>query len=305
MRNKGRPRNRGGLLAALAGRQHGVVAARQLLELGYSRSAVARAADAGRLHRVHRGVYAVGHTALSARGHCLAAVLASGPDGLASHWSAAWLWGLTRRPPATPHVTTPARRHPRPGMRTHHARLASADRTVVDAIPLTALPRTLLDLAASSPIRRLEQAIERAEGMGIFNLGPMRSLLGRAGGHPGAGRLRRALDAYHEESSFLRSPLERRFLTLVREAGLPQPSMNHFEAGHELDAYWPDERFAVELDSFEFHRTRAAFERDRLRQEELKLVGIEMLRVTARRLAAEPQVITERLATLLERRRSP
>jgi very-short-patch-repair endonuclease len=98
--------------------------------------------------------------------------------------------------------------------------------------------------------------------------------------------------------------LERRFLKLVSEAGVPRPATGYTEIGFELDVYWPEERFAVELDTFETHGTRAAFERDRLRQEELKLAGIEMVRITAARLDREPDRVIERVARLLRQRRS-
>ena len=130
----------------------------------------------------------------------------------------------------------------------------------------------------------------------------MEAAIGRAGGHHGAGALRRAI-ALYRPAPFTRSGLERRFLELVVEAGLPRPSTNHVEIGYELDAYWPAERFAVELDVFETHGTRAAFERDRLRQEELALAGIEMIRVTGRRLEREPERVIERVGLLLGRRR--
>jgi very-short-patch-repair endonuclease len=179
--------------------------------------------------------------------------------------------------------------------------LTDEDRTLREGIPVTALPRTLLDLASIAP-RRLERAIEHTEQLGLFDLQPVESLLARCAGHPGAGRLRHALDAYRGPT-FTRSELERRFLRLVREAGLPRPSVNTFVAGYELDAYWPLERFAVELDGYEFHKTRAAFEHDRIRQEELKLAGIEMVRVTDRRIADDPEGVARRLKTLLAQRR--
>jgi very-short-patch-repair endonuclease len=289
-------------LADLANRQHGVVSIRQLLgPLGYSQSAVARAVSAGRLHRLHRGVYAVGHTCLSWHGHCLAAVLACAP-AVASHTSAAWLWGLLGSRPGAFHVTTPTRRHRKPYAQLHHAGLADEDRTVQEGIPVTSLPRTLLDLAAVLPPHRLQRIIERSEELRLFDLAPMDALLGRAAGHLGIGPLRRAL-ALYRLPAFTRSGLEQRFLELLRGAGLPRPSTGVNVAGHELDVYWEAERFVVELDVYETHGTREAFERDRLRQEELKLVGVEMIRVTGSRLDREPKEVIERVALLLERRR--
>lgn len=290
-------------VAELAGRQHGVVSARQLEELGYSRSATARGAASGRLHRVHRGVYAVGHRSLSWHAHQMAAVLACAPNAVLSHRSAASLWGLARGRPDAIHVTAPTRKHPKASIHFHFATLTDEDRDVQDGIPLTALPRTLLDMAATLRPARLDRLIERAEELRLFDLGGVEELIVRAGSHGGVARLRRAIRLYRQEPAVTRSPLERRFLDLVREAGLPAPSMNHFVEGHEVDAYWPEERFAVELDGYRFHRSRAAFERDRLRQEELKLAGVEMIRVTARRIADEPREVIGRIAALLKQRR--
>jgi hypothetical protein len=291
-------------LAELARRQHGVVSIRQLTgPLGYSDSAVRRAVAAGRLHRLHRGVYAVGHTQISRQGQCLAAVLASGGGALLSHHSAAWLWGVSTRSPAPFVVTAPVPRKARQPIRIHHSRtLGAADRALCEGIPVTSLPRTLLDVAATARFDHLQRIIERSEERKLFDLPPIESLLARNVGHPGCGRLRRALTLYRP-SPFTRSGLERRFLALVLQAGLPRPFTNFNEIGFELDVYWPEERFAVELDTFETHGTRAAFERDRIRQEELKLAGIEMIRVTGLRLGREPGQVVERVSRLLRQRR--
>ncbi len=290
-------------LADLASRQHGVVSTRQLEALGFSRKVAAQAAAAGRMHRLHRGVYAVGHSSLSWHGRCLAAVLACAPDAVASHASAAWLWGLLRSRPSSFDVSASTRRHPKRLARVHYGRLRADDVSELEAIPVTALPRTLLDFASVASLRRLEQAIERSDELGLFDLGPTEELLGRTVGHPGSGKLRRAIELYRPEAAFTRSGLERRFLELIRGSDLPLPSMNFNEGGFELDAYWQTERFAVELDVYETHGTRAAFERDRLRQEDLMLVDIQMTRVTGPRLKREPKAVVERVRTLLQQRR--
>ncbi len=289
-----------GPLADLATRQHGVVSVRQLEKLGYSRNSISKAATAGRLHRLHRGVYAVGHTDLSWHGRCLAVVLACSP-AVASHTSAAWIWGLLRARPGTFHLTTPTRRHGKPYVRLHHALLTEDDHAFREGIPVTSLPRTLLDLAAMLSADRLQRVIERSEELRLFDLRPVDALLARAGGHQGAGHLRRALSIYRPPP-FTRSGLERRFLELLRDAGLPAPSTAFNEMGYELDVYWQPERFAVELDVYETHGSRQAFESDRIRQEDLKLDGIEMIRVTGRRVDREPKEVIERVAVLLERR---
>jgi len=171
-----------------------------------------------------------------------------------------------------------------------------------EGIPVTAVPRTLLDLAATVRPDQLRRMLKRAEELKLFDLGPFESLLERAGGHPGVGQLSRALAAYRPPR-FTRSELERHFVALVEEAGLPRPATCFNEAGYELDVYWPELRFAVELDVFETHGTRESFEEDRLRQEDLKLAGVELTRVTGRRVEREPKRVVERIAQLLAQRR--
>jgi hypothetical protein len=179
--------------------------------------------------------------------------------------------------------------------------LTSEDRALVEGIPVTALPRTLIDLAATVRFDWLEKMVERSEELGLFDLRAVEELLARTVGHHGHARLRKAI-ALYQPASFMRSGLERRFLELCLEAGLPQPRMNYVEHGFELDAYWPEFRFAVELDVFETHGTRAAFERDRKRQEDLLLAGIAITRVTGPRLEREPEEVIARVARLLSGR---
>jgi hypothetical protein len=290
-------------LAELARRQHGVVSLAQLTsELGYSRSAVTRAAAAGRLHRLYRGVYAVGHTSLSLQGRCLAAVLSGGTGALLSHHSAAWLWGLANWSPIPLSVTVRGPRAARSSIRLRRARgLFAEDRSEIDRIPVTAVPRTALDLAATLRNRQLLRLLERAEELRLFDFRCFDDLLARSRGHPGAGRLRSALASYRSPP-FSRSGLERRFRELVLAAGLPRPRMGFVEAGYELDVYWPEVRFAVELDVYETHGSRQAFERDHVRQETLKLAGVEMVRITGARLDREPTEVIKRVRRLLEQR---
>ncbi len=289
-------------LAALAERQHGVVAARQLRELGYSGGWLRRALETGRLYRVYQGVYAVGHRGISRQGHCLAAVLSCGDGALLSHRSAAWLWGLTARFATPVEVTAASPRRIRATIRVHSAEaLALDDRTSSEGIPVTAVPRTLLDFAAVDPWY-LPQALDNARRRGLLDLIAIDTLIARSHGFRGVARLRDAL-TLHRSTAFTRSGLERRFVALVRRAGLPQPSMNLFVEGYELDAYWAAERFAVELDTYDYHGSPTAFEEDRLRQESLKLAGIEMTRVTGVRMDREPTTVAKRLRRLLNQRR--
>lgn len=300
MRQEVRPH---GALARLAAAQHGVVSQRQLAELGYSEGAVGRAVQSGRLHRLYRGVYGVGHPAVSNHGRYLAAAFACGKGALLSHESAAWLWGLVPARPQIPEVTVPSRGHGRSGIRIHHSTiLEEEDLAVVESIPTTAVPRTLLDCGARQGGRPLERLVEKAERRGLLDLGTMEALIARSGRHAGRRPLRRAL-ALYLDPVMSRARTERAFLAIVKRAGLPRPAINLFVAGHEIDAYWERERFAVELDGWDTHRTRAAFERDPLRIEDLKLAGIDAIRITARRIEREPDEVARRLRTLLERRR--
>jgi very-short-patch-repair endonuclease len=310
MADKGRTPQVHGPLADLATQQHGVISARQLTELGYSLHVVSDASILGRLHRLHKGVYAVGHRQLTWYSRCWAAMLAAEPDELApwravaSHYSAAYLWGLLRFTPDVMHVTAPTRRRAKRNFHVHFSSiLAEEDRGTRDGIPVTAVPRTLLDLAIRARPEQLEGYLERAEDLELLDVPAIEDVLARAGGHRGRGRLGQALAVYRPDPTFTRSKFERRFCQAVKAAGLPAPSMNFNVAEFELDAYWSELRFAVELDLFETHGSRAAFERDRHRQEELKLLGIEMIRITAPRLKREPEAVIRNLTMLLARRR--
>lgn len=290
-------------LARLAGGQHGVVSHQQLLGLGYSEAAIGRGITSQRLHRMHRGAYAVGNPNPSTHGRCLAAVLACGRGAVMSHDSAAWLWGLRSPCPSRTEVTLPARGHRRAGIHIHHSTiLESIDQAIREGIPTTSVGRTLLDCAARGRRQRSDSLLERAERLGLLNIPEIEEILARSGRHAGRSRLTESIDLYRDPA-FTRAGTERRFLEAVSKAGLPRPAINIFVAGHEVDAYWTKERFAVELDGYETHRTRAAFERDPVRLEDLKLAGIDVIRVTARRLEREPAQIAARLKILLARRR--
>jgi len=289
-------------LAGLATEQHGVVSVWQLAGLGYSPEAIRHATETGRLHRVQRGAYAVGHPQLSRHGLCLAAVLSCGEGALLSHRSAAWLWGLTKRWQSTIEVTAASPRQTRKTIRVHSAEaLVSEDRDWSEGVPVTAVPRTLLDFAAVEP-RFVGAALENAQRFGLLDLIAIDALIARSRGFRGVARLRAALEAYRIPA-FTRSRLERRFLSLVREAALPVPAMNTVIAGYELDAHWEAERFAVELDTYDHHGSPQAFETDRLRHENLKLAGVEIVRITGARMDRVPRAVAQRLRRLLHQRR--
>jgi hypothetical protein len=287
----------------LAARRYGTITVEQLAAFGIGRASIEKALGNGRLRRLHHGVYAMGHTDLPLHGRCLAAVSACGPGALLSHYSAAWLWDLLSTQPIPVHVTTPIPRKHRTLVVIHHSRtLIEEDQAVQEGIPATSIPRTLLDLAPLVRLSQLRRALKRSEELKLFDLPVVLSLLDRNKGHRGNKPLRRAL-AIYEPPRFTRSGTEDYFVSLVEAAGLPRPVTNWVEAGHELDVYWPELRFAVEIDVFETHGTRQSFEDDRLRDEDLKLAGIETTRVTGRRLEREPRRVLDRVGRLLEQRR--
>jgi hypothetical protein len=231
----------------------------------------------------------------------MAAVLASTPS-VASHFSAAWLWGLLRSRPDRAHITCRSRRSGKRPFAVHTADLAPRDRTRRDGIPVTSLSRTILDVAVSSRPRTVRRQIQLAEDLKVFDLREMHDLLERTKGHRGQAKVRAALELQEEDPPFTRSGLERRFLEVVREAGLPEPSMNFFVAGHEIDAWWGAERFGVELDVYATHGSRLSFEEDRERDDELLHAGIETTRVTGARLDREPGKVVDSIRRHLARR---
>jgi hypothetical protein len=221
--------------------------------------------ESGFLHSLYRGVYSVGVPRVSLRGRYLGAVMACGSDAWLSHRSAADLWGL--RPNGSHlEVTVPQRREGPPGVRVRRTRmLVPQDFTVEDGIPVTSVARTLLDLSAVVKAPDLATAIDRAERSRIFDLTAVVELLERANGRRGARALRRAIAAY--EPSTQKSLLERRFKALLRNApDIPSPAFNAAVEGehatHEVDAFWAAQRLAIQLDGFDFHRTRRDRERD-------------------------------------------
>jgi len=289
-------------LAALAASQHGIISTAQLFDLGYSKASISRQVDAGRLHPLHHAAYAVGHRQISRHGQCLAAVLSCGEGALLSHRSAAWLWGLTKRFAVPVEVTAASPRRTREAIRVHSAEaIVVDDRAELEGIPVTAIPRTLLDFAAVDP-HYLGFALDNGHRLGLVDLVAIDALISRSRGFRGVARLRTAMEI-HRGLTFARSGLERRFHELIQRSGLPTPSMNFFVEGYELDAYWPAERFAVELDTYDYHGSPRAFEADRVRQESLKLAGIEIVRITGSRIKREPATVMRRLRRLLAQRR--
>ena len=287
------------VLVALADRQYAVVAMFQLLALGYSRWAVRRRVDAKQLHRRHRGVYAVGHAKLTMRGEWMAAVLACGPEAVLSHHAAAALWALRGTPGGLIDVTAPGL-HKVEGVRCHVSlHRPQPDRTTIDGIPVTSLNRTLLDQAATMSPQRLRSILEAAQRRDLLDGRSLDAFLARSKGHAGRRPLSDAIKELTDESPWTQSELERRFLELIRAAGLPEPQCNVLVAGELVDFYWPQQRLVVEVDGYRFHKTRRSFEDDRRKDVKLQLAGCRPVRITYRRIRYEPRALIADLARLL------
>ena len=294
-------------IGRLAERQHGVVSLAQLESFGLTASAVRERVAAGRLGRIHRGVYAVGHGRLTMHGRWMAAVLAYGPRALLSHRSAAGLHGIRpdNRPKTEVTVSSPSARS-RPGIEVHASgTLQPADLAVVEAIPCTSLARTLLDLAEVLDVRGVERAIDQAEVLRLFDLREVDEVLSRAAGRRGLAVLRSALARY-ERPSLTHSELEELLFGLCREVGLPKPETNVWitlEGGAvRVDFLWRAERLIVETDGWASHGTRRAFETDRRRDRRLQLAGWQVVRFTWRDLLEHPSEVVATLTGLLGRR---
>jgi predicted transcriptional regulator of viral defense system len=295
------------VVAELARRQHGIVSLAQLEERGVSASGVWAWVEVGYLHRVQQGVYAVGHSLLSSKGRLLAAVLACGPDAVLSHRSAAALWGLRADARAKIDVTAPNRRGRAPsGIDAHrNGSLHPKDRTSVDSIPCTSFGRTLLDLAGVVEPRELRNAITRAEVLRIFDLLEVQEVIARNRGRRGVARLRRALANADSRDERAKGEFERRFLAICRRAGLPLPEVNApLEIGGEqveADFLWRQVRLIVETDDRYSHATLTAFEKDRRRDQRLKLADWDVIRCTWRQMTNEPDQLVHTIRALLER----
>jgi very-short-patch-repair endonuclease len=292
-------------ISDLAARQHGVVATRQLVALGITQQAVSRRAAAGRLHRVHRGVFAVGHPVLDRPGRWMAAVLACGPGAALSHAGAAALWDIRGSSARLTDVTTPRTGRSRPGLRIHRPRTLRPDEvTVSDGIPVTTPARTILDLAAVLQRRPLEQVLDRAELHELTDYPALDALAAAHPGHHGAGKLRRALERHAAGTTLTKGKLEERFLKLCRDHRLPTPVVNTWPAGREVDFLFASDRLIVETDSWTHHHTRDAFENDRRRDALHARAGYRTLRFTHRQLTDEPGAVAAAVAAVLADRRA-
>ncbi len=295
-------------ILAIAERQRGRVARRQLLSAGVSSAAIDRRLASGRIVLVHSAVYALPHTAGLALAPETAALLAWSERAVLSHHSAATLWGLRPGVARPVHVTIPHERgRPRlAAVVVHRSRtLTRADIRLHQDLPVTAPARTLLDLAATLPDRDLERLVDEALfARRLITRAQLDDLLRRAGRHPGRWRLARAAAA-HTHSTPTDSPPEERLLRMIRAAGLPEPRLQVPMLGYRLDLYWPELSLAVELDVYGTHGSPARFEADRRRDARLLTErGVAVVRLTKTAIETRPLETIASLAGAVAQRRA-
>ncbi len=282
----------------LAERQHGVVARRQLLELGLSRRGIEHRVVRGRLHRVASGVYAVGRPGLTWHGERMTAVLVCGPEAMLSHGSAAALWGIGRewRMVEVSIRSASPRRHD--GLRVRR-RPTLADRDVVacEGIPVTGIVQTLVDLAAVHKRPAVERAVNEADRLELIDPPTLRRELEAHRCEPGVRPLREMLD--RRTFRLTREELERRFLPLAAQVGLPMPLTKQWVNGFEVDFYWPELGFVVETDGLRYHRTPAEQARDRLRDQAHTAAGFVNLRFTHEQVRYQPSYVAATLTATM------
>lgn len=279
---------------AIAARQHAVITRSQLLALGFSSRAIEHRLATGRLHRVHRGLYALGRPQLTQHGRWMAAALSCGPMARLSHRSAAELWGICgqrRSIRASPErevdVLVPAdvvRR--RPGIRLHRRSGLAAEKPAREGgIPVTDPICTLVDLASMLHPTQVEAALNEADKLDLTNPDALRTALDLLPRRPGVACLRELLD----RRAFLLtdSELERRFLPIARSAGLSDPQTGREVNGFKVDFYWPDLGLIVETDGLRYHRTPSQQARDRLRDQMHAGAGLTTLRFTHAQVSFE------------------
>ena len=294
--------------AAIAQLQRGRAARRQLLVAGVSKAAIGRMIAQGLLHPEHAGVYAVVHNSPVPLARETAALLACGDQACLSHGSAAAVWRILEAEDADVEVTIVASNsgRRRPGVRIHHSRdLRPRDVRIHQGLPLTSPARTLLDLAGRLDRRSLERTLDEALVVRkLVSRSQILDVLGRAIGHGGASLLR-TLMARRSGSSITHSEAERRCLELIREARLPEPKTQVRIAGYTVDLLWPEHRVVFEIDGYDFHTSRSAFDRDRRKDAVLKSAGYDPNRLSRDQVVFEPYLAIAAISEALARARQP
>jgi hypothetical protein len=287
-------------IAQIAAQQQRNVTREQLLAIGLYDQAIARRVKGGRLFRVHNGVYTVGLPPTIPLEKAAAAVLACGDRAALGHSSAMTLWGFWKRWDEPFEVSVANDRRPK-GIRTHRVTgLLRRDVLMHQAIHVTSPARTLLDMAPQIPAKSLTRFVNDGRRIGLITLAALADVAHRFPSHPSAPLLRPHV---HNDQNPTRSEFEDVFLPFCQRFGLPTPKLNAIVAGHEVDAYFEAERLIVELDGWDFHKDREAFENDRERDAVMMALGIATIRITKRRLEADPAREAERLLCILAVRR--
>jgi very-short-patch-repair endonuclease len=284
------------VMARIGGGAHGVVARVELLDAGVTPAEIEQRLATGALIREYPGVYRVGHRAPSLEARYMAAVLACGEGALLSGRAAGYLFGAIKGPAPPPEVTAPTERRVR-GVKTHRSRgLGREDATSWRGIPVTTLPRTLVDLAAVLDLDDLARACHEARVRHGTTPGQVEAVLARRPKSPGAAKLRAILRG---DARVTLSKLEKRFLVLLRDAGLPLPQTNRRAGRYWVDCRWPELRLTVELDSYRYHNSRHAWEQDRRREREARARGDDFRRYTYGDVFEQPQLMLAELHALL------
>src|SRR3954462_9861562 len=283
-------------IARLADVQHGVVGRWQLLREGWSEEEIDRRLLKGRLHQLHGGVYAVGHRVVSREAGWMAAVLAAGPDAVLSHWSAAALWMIRPNARSIIDITTPHKSRSWDGIRRHHKALPADEVTLEEGIPVTSVPRTIFDLAATEDVDSVASMLRESEYRNLWDRLSLPDLVERYRGRRGVRKVRLALQRITEEpSGRKRSKLEERFGPFLRRHRLPLPRFNDWillgAKRYQVDCHWSGKNQIVELDGWQGHRTRTAFREDGARDRALRVAGYSVTHLTRNQLDAEPGAI--------------
>ncbi len=295
-------------MSAIAAERHGVLSRTVLLDAGIGAGTIDDRLRQGRLVSLHRGVYSLGHSQLTDAGWRLAAADAYGPGAALSHISAATAWGILNGSLFPIHVSLAKRSGTATRARTKVHRLMRFDAdevTVRDAIPVTTVSRTILDLAASVRGRRLEQVVRRASRLQLFDLREQRVLLDRHPHRPGVPELGRLLASLRGRGTDdFRSRMEIAFAQLCDDYDLPRPVVNGVILGERVDFYWPGTTLVVETDSFEFHAMPTTFANDRRRDQKLTLVGYTVIRLTWDQVTTDTRATAAIVSALLKKCRS-
>ncbi|MFL5780354.1 MAG: type IV toxin-antitoxin system AbiEi family antitoxin domain-containing protein [Thermoleophilaceae bacterium] len=294
------------LLADLAERQHGVVARSQLVEMGFGRGAVRHRLRSGRLHPLHRGIYAVGHKGITLDGHRMAAVLACGDGAKLSHRDAAAAYLIRHCNRRVFEVTVPRNGRPRPGIQLHFARLPHDEVTTLRGIPITTVARTLLDLAAVCGRREVERAMKESEVRRLVGPLSLPQLVARHPSHRGTAMVRAIVERLAAGDEITREEFVSRLLSVLDLAGLPPPRLNVWvpvgKRSYECDCVWWTHGVMAELDGYAVHGTRQNFESDRERDRVLQGDGWRVVRITWRQLRDSPEAVVRDLRALLVER---